>query len=163
MRCKLTSFYYNKLLLLLGFPPKPLLICLFIYSLLPEGAGALLGLYISSLMMVQAISYYNKASRVLGDRKLYPDIWDSVNWELSSALFTLGTLLQDYAPLSTHSQEEIEKEVVKLMLKSLDLCSSETSLSRQPLYQYRAATIYHRLASLHHNAYRNQVRNEASF
>ncbi|XP_029844303.2 erythroid differentiation-related factor 1 [Ixodes scapularis] len=109
----------------------------------------------------RAISYYNKASRVLGDRKLYPDIWDSVNWELSSALFTLGTLLQDYAPLSTHAQEEIEKEVVKLMLKSLDLCSSETSLSRQPLYQYRAATIYHRLASLHHNAYRNQMSEES--
>lgn len=109
----------------------------------------------------RAISYYNKASRVLRDRKLYPDIWDSVNWELSSALFTLGTLLQDYAPLSTHAQEEIEREVVKLMLESLDLCGSETSSSRQPLYQYRAATIYHRLASLHHNAYRNQTSEES--
>ncbi|XP_064465942.1 erythroid differentiation-related factor 1-like [Ornithodoros turicata] len=105
----------------------------------------------------KAIKYYSKAARILHSRKLYPDIWDSLHWELSSTLFTMATLLQDFAPLSSYAQEEVEKEAVELMMKTLGLCSTECSPARQPLYQYRAATIYYRLASLHHNAYRNQT------
>ena len=54
---------------------------------------------------------------------------------------------------------QIEKDVLEAMSKALALCDTEeTSSSRQPLYQYRAATIHHRLASMYHNAKRKQVK-----
>lgn len=42
-------------------------------------------------------------------------------------------------------------------MKSLRYCDLQTESARQPLYQYRAATIHHRLASMYHSCYRNQV------
>ena len=48
---------------------------------------------------------------------------------------------------------QIEKEVTDLMTKALKYCKVDGSAGRQ----YRAATIHHRLASLYHNSYRNQV------
>uniref|UniRef100_A0A4W5MHP2 EDRF1 TPR repeats region domain-containing protein n=1 Tax=Hucho hucho TaxID=62062 RepID=A0A4W5MHP2_9TELE len=44
------------------------------------------------------------------------------------------------------------------MLKSLKYCDLQTESACQPLYQYRAATIHHRLASMYHSCFRNQVR-----
>uniref|UniRef100_A0A8C1I761 Erythroid differentiation regulatory factor 1 n=1 Tax=Cyprinus carpio TaxID=7962 RepID=A0A8C1I761_CYPCA len=88
-------------------------------------------------------------------------VWDSVNWELSTTYFTLATLLQDYAPLSRKAQEQIEREVTETMMKSLRFCDLQTESARQPLYQYRAATIHHRLASMYHSCYRNQVGDES--
>jgi hypothetical protein len=44
----------------------------------------------------KALSSYQKALQILGTRKMNPAIWDSVNWDLSSTLFTMATLLQDY-------------------------------------------------------------------
>ena len=44
----------------------------------------------------KAIASYQKALQVLGERKYNPVVWDSVNWELSTALYTMATLLQDY-------------------------------------------------------------------
>lgn len=52
---------------------------------------------------------------------------------------------------------QIEREVTEAMMKSLKYCDLQTELARQPLYQYRAATIHHRLASMYHSCYRNQV------
>ena len=52
---------------------------------------------------------------------------------------------------------QIEKEVTDLMTKALKFCDTETANIRQPMCQYRAATVHHRLASLYHNSYRNQV------
>lgn len=53
---------------------------------------------------------------------------------------------------------QVEKEVTDLMMKALRHCNVDAaSLLQQPTVQYRAATIHHRLASLYHNAYRNQV------
>lgn len=125
--------------------------------------------------------------RLLADRESHPAVWDSVNWELSTTYFTLATLLQDYAPLSRKAQEQvpfnasfthfdspagiyvliatirvclflqIEREVTKAMMNSLKYCDLQTESARQPLYQYRAATIHHRLASMYHSCYRNQV------
>lgn len=43
------------------------------------------------------------------------------------------------------------------MMKSLKYCDLQTESARQPLYQYRAATIHHRLASMYHSCFRNQV------
>ncbi|XP_072545526.1 erythroid differentiation-related factor 1 isoform X2 [Salminus brasiliensis] len=109
----------------------------------------------------KAVDYYQRAMKSLGSRESHTAVWDSVNWELSTTYFTLATLLQDYAPLSRKAQEQIEREVTEAMMKSLRYCDLQTESARQPLYQYRAATIHHRLASMYHSCYRNQVGNES--
>uniref|UniRef100_A0A673A3G9 Erythroid differentiation regulatory factor 1 n=1 Tax=Sphaeramia orbicularis TaxID=375764 RepID=A0A673A3G9_9TELE len=108
----------------------------------------------------KAIDYYLRAMKSLANRENHPAVWDSVNWELSTTYFTLATLLQDYAPLSRKAQEQIEREVTEAMMKSLKYCDLQTESARQPLYQYRAATIHHRLASMYHSCFRNQVGDE---
>uniref|UniRef100_UPI003AAFACB0 erythroid differentiation-related factor 1 isoform X1 n=1 Tax=Centroberyx gerrardi TaxID=166262 RepID=UPI003AAFACB0 len=108
----------------------------------------------------KAIDYYLRAMKALSSRGNHPAVWDSVNWELSTTYFTLATLLQDYAPLSRKAQEQIEREVTEAMMKSLKYCDLQTESARQPLYQYRAATIHHRLASMYHSCFRNQVGDE---
>ncbi|XP_028324227.1 erythroid differentiation-related factor 1-like [Gouania willdenowi] len=113
-----------------------------------------------SLYYNKAIDYYLRAMKVLSHRDSHPGVWDSVNWELSTTYFTLATLLQDYAPLSRKAQEQIEREVTKAMMMSLKYCDLQTESARQPLYQYRAATIHHRLASMYHSCFRNQVGGE---
>uniref|UniRef100_A0A1A7WBI4 Chromosome 10 open reading frame 137 n=2 Tax=Iconisemion striatum TaxID=60296 RepID=A0A1A7WBI4_9TELE len=108
----------------------------------------------------KAIDYYLRAMKSLCSRESHPAVWDSVNWELSTTYFTLATLLQDYAPLSRKAQEQIEREVTEAMMKSLKYCDLQTESARQLLYQYRAATIHHRLASMYHSCFRNQVGDE---
>ncbi|KFZ58429.1 Erythroid differentiation-related factor 1, partial [Podiceps cristatus] len=114
----------------------------------------------------KAIDYYLKALRSLGKREVHPAVWDSVNWELSTTYFTMATLQQDYAPLSRKAQEQKKvfvtrkKEVSEAMMKSLKYCDVDTVSARQPLCQYRAATIHHRLASMYHSCLRNQVGDE---
>ncbi|XP_012579285.1 PREDICTED: erythroid differentiation-related factor 1 isoform X3 [Condylura cristata] len=108
----------------------------------------------------KAVDYYLKALRSLGTRDIHPVVWDSVNWELSTTYFTMATLQQDYAPLSRKAQEQIEKEVSEAMMKSLKHCDVDAVSARQPLCQYRAATIHHRLASMYHSCLRNQVGDE---
>ncbi|XP_022247753.1 erythroid differentiation-related factor 1-like [Limulus polyphemus] len=103
-----------------------------------------------------AIKYYKKSLDVLRSRDQYQQVWDTVCWELSTAYFSFACLLQDYAPLSLQAQEKVEEEVVSLMMMCLKLCeTSNTPPAQQPLYQYRVASINHRLASLYHNSYRN--------
>ncbi|XP_030058807.1 erythroid differentiation-related factor 1 [Microcaecilia unicolor] len=113
-----------------------------------------------SLYYNKAVDYYLKALRSLGGRETHPAVWDSVNWELSTSYFTMATLQQDYAPLSRKAQEQIEREVTEAMKKSLKYCDIDTPSARQPLCQYRAATIHHRLASMYHSCLRNQVGDE---
>ncbi|XP_038629668.1 erythroid differentiation-related factor 1 isoform X2 [Scyliorhinus canicula] len=105
----------------------------------------------------KAVDYYLKAMRSLIGWEKHPAVWDSVKWELSTTYFTVATLEQDYAPLSRKAQEQIEREVSDSMMKSLKYCDIHTESARQPLCQYRAATIHHRLASMYHNSLRNQV------
>ena len=52
---------------------------------------------------------------------------------------------------------QVEKEVTELMNKSLKYCNTDCTSARQPMYLYRAAVINHRLASLYHNSYRQEV------
>jgi len=101
-----------------------------------------------------AVEYYHQALAVLGSKKTSYQIWDSVSWELSSTLFTVGTLLQDHAPLSTQSRDEVEKAVTEYMSQALKYCDTETVSPKQCMYQTRAAVIHHRLASLYHHTYR---------
>lgn len=44
--------------------------------------------------------------------------------------------------------------MVDTLQKALKHCDIDTPGSRQPVYQFRAATIQHRLASLYHRVYR---------
>ena len=109
------------------------------------------------LYFIQSIESYKSALSKLKSRNVCPEIWDSINWELSSTFFSLATMLQDYAPLSTQSHEQVEKEVTELMNKALKHCDIDTPNARQTTCQYRAANIHHRLASLYHNSYRNKL------
>ncbi|XP_031843039.1 erythroid differentiation-related factor 1 isoform X2 [Nomia melanderi] len=102
----------------------------------------------------KALASYQKALQVLGTKKTNPVIWDTVTWDLSTTLFTMATLLQDYPISGCKTEEELEREVVDVLQKALKHCDMETSGPRQPVYQFRAATIQHRLASLYHRVYR---------
>jgi hypothetical protein len=102
-----------------------------------------------------ALDQYKAALRVLGLRRVNPGVWDSVNWELCSTYFTVGSLLQDQAPLSTLSREEVEKQVTEHLLNSLKYCDLEPGGPRHVVYHYRAGIIHQRLASLYHHAYRS--------
>lgn len=61
----------------------------------------------------EAFSYYEKAQDILGSRKSNPELWDLVNWELSTATFTLAKQLQDCSSADEvnihifYSQEEL--------------------------------------------------------
>nr|XP_027218733.1 erythroid differentiation-related factor 1-like isoform X4 [Penaeus vannamei] len=103
----------------------------------------------------QAIKEYQKALEVLKSRKKCPDIWDLVVWEFSTTLYTIASLLQDHPPLELKPGEEHSREVMDLLTKALKHCDVKTPGARQPLYQYRAAVIYMRLAGIYHNAVRH--------
>ncbi|KDR07710.1 Erythroid differentiation-related factor 1 [Zootermopsis nevadensis] len=102
----------------------------------------------------KALSSYQKAVQVLGSWKNNPTVWDTVIWELSTTLFTMATLLQDFPAQNNKSLEEAEREVVEYLMRALKYCDLDTPGPRQPVYQFRAATIHHRLASLYHKSYR---------
>lgn len=101
----------------------------------------------------KAMESYQKALQVLGNRSNNPIIWDTVSWELSTALFTRATILQDF-PTGVQDESKAEREVVETLQKALQYCDMETPGPRQPIYQYRVACIHQRLASLYHNSYR---------
>lgn len=46
----------------------------------------------------KAFINYKKALQVLGDRKHCPGIWDAVKWELSTALFNMGSIMHENPP-----------------------------------------------------------------
>ncbi|KAL5017442.1 hypothetical protein ScPMuIL_007031 [Solemya velum] len=104
----------------------------------------------------KAAGFYQRALVCLKTKEKVSPIWESVSWELSTTYFNMAMLLQDYAPLSSFTRDEIEKEVTDLMNKSLKHCHTEINSPRQPMCQYRAALVNHRLASLYHNSYRQQ-------
>ena len=51
--------------------------------------------------------------------------------------------------------------MVEIFQKALKYCDTETPGPRQPVYQFRAASIQHRLASLYHKIYREFEHSEA--
>jgi len=101
-----------------------------------------------------AVAHYHRALALLGGRRAGQQIWDSVTWELSSTLYTVGTLLQDHAPLTSQSREDVEKAVTEHMGQALKYIDYEASGPRQQVFLMRGATIHHRLASLYHHSYR---------
>ncbi|XP_072171455.1 erythroid differentiation-related factor 1-like [Diadema setosum] len=106
---------------------------------------------------VKAADCYTRALQMLGSKRGQALLHESITWELCTTYFNMACLLQDHPPISTQSLAEIEKVVLEGMSKALALCDTEKMpTSRQPLYQYRAATIHHRLASMYHNSNRSQ-------
>ncbi|XP_071828243.1 erythroid differentiation-related factor 1-like isoform X2 [Apostichopus japonicus] len=105
----------------------------------------------------KAFKYYKQALSRLVKRKNNPQIWDAVSWELCTSQYSLGCLLQDYPPMKTTAQEEVEREIQDCFSNALRLCNAEDrSMASRPLYQYRMASIHHRLASMYHNICRSQ-------
>jgi hypothetical protein len=49
---------------------------------------------------LKALQCYKQALDILERRELNTGIWDAIVWDYTSVLFTLASLLQDFAPLS---------------------------------------------------------------
>lgn len=115
----------------------------------------------------KAIDYYQEAFRKLtflvassGDGNLeHKHIWDRLNWDLCTTLFTIGCLLQDHPPIAYCAFEEIERDIYNYLSRALQLCvnAEEKCCDQIIRYQYRAATINHKLASLFHHSFRNLI------
>ncbi|XP_061388075.1 erythroid differentiation-related factor 1 [Musca vetustissima] len=110
----------------------------------------------------EAFSFYEKAQDVLGSRKSNPELWDLVNWELSTATFTLAKQLQDCSSADETCRVDLEKEVLDLLQKSLKLCDVEHPGARQVVYTYRSGLIHQRIASFHHSQLRNNYSDSAT-
>ncbi|CAF3354797.1 unnamed protein product, partial [Rotaria socialis] len=95
----------------------------------------------------KAFDYFHRGLKLIENRPDLSDIYRTLSWELSNTYFTMATSLQDYAPLITMSQDDIEKEIIDCMtraLKHLDIELNTPSSHRYTLAKYRAATIHHR-------------------
>lgn len=104
----------------------------------------------------EAFKHYERALGVLESRKINPELWDLVKWELSTATFILAKQMQDSsAKTDDCCLEELEQETVEMLQKSLKLCDLEVKNPKQELYNYRAGLIHRRLASYYHNSYRS--------
>ncbi|XP_014260626.1 erythroid differentiation-related factor 1 [Cimex lectularius] len=103
----------------------------------------------------KALESYTAGLQYLGTRKTNPQIWEVVHWELSSALFTFATITQDNQPPTVDkTYNDVEREVIDLLQRALKHCDTTSNSPYQLLYQYRAAKLHHRLASLYYNSYR---------
>ncbi|ESO95111.1 hypothetical protein LOTGIDRAFT_232201 [Lottia gigantea] len=105
----------------------------------------------------KAIECYQAALSIIKNDKQYNDISDSILWDLSTTYYNMAMLLQDYAPLSTYEKDEIEKDVIDYMNKSLNFCTHDMSKTYQHMCQYRSAMINQRLASLYQNTLRSML------
>lgn len=92
----------------------------------------------------EAFNYYEKAKDCLDTRKANAELWDLVQWELSTATFTLAKQLQDFSSADKNSLAEASKEVLDLLQKSLKLCDVEHAGARQVLYSFRSGLIHKR-------------------
>lgn len=82
-------------------------------------------------------------------------------FNLLIAIFTykFKTFFSDFF---LQTEEEVTREVVELLQKALKYCDTETPGPRQPIYQFRAANIQHRLGSLYHRVYRELDQDEVN-
>lgn len=127
-----------------------------------------------------AFSYYQRAMNVLESKKRCPDLWDLVNWEMSTGKFTLGKHLLDtyfdtMASLisipflipkmcsfsSVFQNEETEQVIIELLLNALKYCDTESAGSRQIMYIVRSGLIYHNLGNVYSKAYQREALSEA--
>lgn len=99
------------------------------------------------VMYNSAEELYLRALKLLEYRERCTTVWDLVRWELSSHTYTRATLLQD-----TGIQEP--NEVAEAFKHALKFCDVNSG-TKQYVYQFRAAMIYYKLASLYHKIFRD--------
>lgn len=56
----------------------------------------------------KAFDYYLKGLKLVENRCDLHEVYRTLSWELSNTYFTMATTLQDYAPLTTMSQEDVD-------------------------------------------------------
>ncbi|XP_065882878.1 erythroid differentiation-related factor 1-like isoform X3 [Dysidea avara] len=108
----------------------------------------------------KAISYYQSALQILKNRHSHTDIWSSIQYDLSGVCYAYGSLLQDRAPLLRLSTQEVEREVLQILLKTLQHTEPELThcVSDSPRYVglcLRTGDSHYRLASLYHHSIRS--------
>ena len=57
----------------------------------------------------KAFDYYLRGLKLVEHRADLFDVYRTLSWELSNSYFHMATLLQDYAPLSSTSQEDVRR------------------------------------------------------
>nr|XP_002119713.1 erythroid differentiation-related factor 1 [Ciona intestinalis] len=89
-------------------------------------------------------------------KSLSLNIHNNLSWEVCGAYFTMAQRVQDHSPLHLKSREQIEQQTSDLLHKSLKHCNNILkSNDKKSQAIMRCAKIHHRLASLHHNSFRN--------
>ena len=64
----------------------------------------------------KAFDYYLRGLKLVENRSDLFEVYRTLSWELSNSYFSMAISLQDHAPLSTMSQEDVRKK----KLQSLD-------------------------------------------
>ena len=59
----------------------------------------------------KAFDYYLRGLKLVENRSDLVEIYRTLSWELSNSYFAMGISLQDYAPLSTMSQEDVSQSI----------------------------------------------------
>jgi hypothetical protein len=63
----------------------------------------------------KAFDYYLQGLKLVENRADLVEVYRTLSWELSNTYFTMATSLQDFAPLSTMSQDDVtEREKWRL-------------------------------------------------
>ena len=55
----------------------------------------------------KAFDYYLRGLKLVENRQDLIDVYRTLSWELSNTYFTMATALQDFAPLSSTSRDEV--------------------------------------------------------
>ena len=58
----------------------------------------------------KAFDYYLRGLKLVEHRSDLFEVQRTLSWELSNSYFTMATLLQDHAPLTTTSQDDVRLE-----------------------------------------------------
>jgi hypothetical protein len=57
----------------------------------------------------KAFDYYLQGLKLVENRLDLSEVYRTLSWELSNTYFTMATSLQDFAPLSTVSQDDVRE------------------------------------------------------
>ncbi len=55
----------------------------------------------------KAFDYYLQGLKLVENRADLSEVYRTLSWELSNSYFTMATTLQDFAPLSTMSRDDV--------------------------------------------------------
>ena len=57
----------------------------------------------------KAFDYYLRGLKLVENRTDLFEVYRNLSWELSNSYFTMATSLQDFAPLTTMTQEDVSE------------------------------------------------------